>query len=216
MGGYRALMKESSRRRKLLLAIVAAALLYFIVFTVAVYLVGKSDNSKRADVIIVLGAGLREDGRPGAALFRRTRHAAELWRAGIAPIVLCTGGQTETYPRTEASACRDILLAAGVPAEAILLEEQSHSTEENAIFSRAILVANRLERAVLVSDAGHMLRARWLFGLRGVPVSASPVPVDRIRDPLTVPRGLIREFIAFNWQLFKELFQLPVTHIRGV
>ena len=142
--------------------------------------------------------------------------AAGLWREGIAPLVLCTGGQSEYYPRTEADACREILLGAGLPAEAILVEERSRSTEENAIYSKRILDEGRLSRVVLVSDASHMLRARWLFHKQGIDTYASPVPTNRIRDARVYPLALIREFIAFNWQLFKDAFNIPWTHVRGI
>jgi len=210
--------KNRIRRRikRFLLFMFLAALLYFAAFASAVHFTGLQDTSQPADVIIVLGAGLREDGRPGPALTRRTRHAAALWHDGIAPLVLCTGGQSEYYPRTEAAACREILLAAGLPDEAILTEERSRSTEENAIYSKRLLDDLRLSRLVLVSDSYHMLRAGWLFGMQGIETYASPVPADRIRGPLVYPYSLVREFIAFNWQLFKDIFGIPWTHVRGI
>ena len=198
------------------LFILAAAPLYFIAFSTAVHFSGLPGAAESADIIIVLGAGLREDGRPGPALTRRSRHAAALWRQGVAPLVLCAGGQSEDYPRSEAAACREILLGAGLPAESILTEERSRSTEENAIYSRLILDRLRLSRVVLVSDSYHMLRARWLFQLQGIDALTSPVSQDRIRGALVYPSSLAREFIAFNWQIFKEVFNLPVTHIRGL
>ena len=207
---------KSKSLKRFLLFILAAVLLYFAAFTFAVYIIGEQNTAEPADVIIVLGAGLREDGRPGPALIRRTRHAAALWQEGIAPLVLCTGGQSEYYPRTEAAACREILLAAGLPDEAILTEERSRSTEENAIYSKRLLDALSLSRLVLVSDSYHMLRARWLFGMQGIDAYANPAPTSRIRDPLVYPYSLIREFIAFNWQLFKDAFGIPWTHVRGI
>lgn len=208
--------KMRKRLKRMALFILLAALVYFAAFATAVHVAGLQDSAESADVIIVLGAGLKEDGRPGPALTRRTRHAAALWHEGIAPLVLCTGGQSEYYPRTEAAACREILIGAGLPESAILTEDRSRSTEENAIYSKGILDELRLSRVVLVSDASHMLRARWLFGMRGIDAFASPVPASRIRDPLILPYSLVREFIAFNWQLFKEAFGIPLTHVRGI
>lgn len=207
---------KASRLLRMILALLLVALLYFSAFALAVYFVGEQDTAEPADVIIVLGAGLRHDGRPGPALTRRSQHGATLWHEGIAPLILCTGGQTDYFPRTEASACREILLAAGVARDAIHLEERSHSTEENAIFSKLILDALGLERVVLVSDSGHMLRARWLFQQYDMEPFASPVPARRIRDPRVYPTALIREFVAFHWHLFKETFQIPLTHIKGI
>lgn len=208
--------KLKSRLKRIILITLAAAMLYFVGFVTAAHFAGLQDTTEQADVIIVLGSGLRKDGRPGPALTRRTRHGADLWHEGIAPLVLCTGGQSEYYPRTEAAACREILLAAGLPAGAILMEERSRSTEENAIYSKRILDQKQLTHVVLVSDSYHMLRARWLFSKQGIQSFASPVTNGRIRDPRVYPFSLAREFIAFNWQLFKELFNIPWTHVRGI
>ena len=204
------------RKRHILLLVILAALFYFSAVIAAIHFTGNIDRTRESDVIIVLGAGLRHDGRPSWALTRRSRQGAELWKQGIAPTILCTGGMAESYPRTEASACREILLAAGVPASAILLEEQSRSTEENAIYSKRILDARDLGTAVLVSDSFHMLRASWLFQLQGIATVASPVPADRIQQPLFYPYSLVREFLAFHWHLFKEVFGIPLTHLTGI
>ncbi len=193
-----------------------ASALYFIAFVSAAHIVGTIDTTQEADAIIVLGAGLLRDGRPGWALTRRSLQAADLWRAGIAPYIICTGGQAESYPRSEAAACREILLAAQVPARAILLEGQSRSTEENAIYSRRIMDGKGITDVVLVSDSYHMLRASWLFQLQGIATYRSPVQAQRIRSPLSYPFSLNREFVAFNWQLVKETFQIPVTHLKGI
>lgn len=208
--------KTGGRVTRVLLFALAFALLYFIGFASVVYIIGERETTEAADIIIVLGSGLRDDGRPGPALTRRSRHGAALWQRGVAPLILCTGGQSEYYPRTEAEACREILLDRGLPIEAILMEERSRSTEENAIFSKRILEELQLSRAVLVSDSYHMPRARWLFSMQGIETYAGPVPAGRIRDPRVVPYSLTREFIAFHWQLFKQVFQIPVTHIRGI
>ena len=206
----------SKRAKRLILVIVIAAALYFVAFISAVHIFGAIDTAQEADAIVVLGAGLLRDGRPGWALTRRSLHAADLWRAGIAPYVICTGGQAESFPRSEAAACREILRASQVPASAILLEEKSHSTEENAIYSKPIMEASGINDVVLVSDGYHMLRASWLFEMQGIAANRSPAPARRMRSPLSYPYSLVREFVAFNWQLVKETFGFPVTHLKGV
>ena len=57
----------------------------------------------------------------------------------LLPHVLCTGAQADGYPRSEADACREVLMREGVPESAIWLEDESRSTEENAINSTQIL-----------------------------------------------------------------------------
>ncbi len=202
--------------KRFFMLIICGFLLYFLAFIAAIHHTGTIDTTQDSDVIIVLGAGLLRDGRPGWALTRRSRQAAELWQRGTAPLVLCTGGQAESHPRSEAAACRDILLASGVPAAVILLEDRSRSTEENAIYSRRIFAEIGAADAVLVSDSYHMLRARWLFQLQGIDTASSPVPADRIRNPLSYPPSLLREFLAFHWHLLKEALHIPLTHVSGI
>ena len=212
-------MKPGRKRslvKRIVLYLSSAFLLYLVVFNSAIHHRGTIDTATESDVIIVLGAGLLRDGRPGWALTRRSLHGANLWHAGLAPYVICSGGQAESYPRSEAAACRDILLASDLPSDAILLEEASRSTEENAIFSGRILDEMGFADAILVSDSYHMLRAGWLFQLQGIDATGSPVPANRIRDPLSYPLSLLREFLAFHWQFLKEVFGIPLTHLSGI
>lgn len=202
--------------KRIILLCLFAAILYFAAFLSAIHIAGTRDNTRPADVIIVLGAGLRRDGRPGPALTRRSLQAADLWRKGSAPAVICAGGQAESFPRSEADACREILRRQGLPQSAILLEDTSRSTEENALFSSRLMAERGWTSAVLVSDSYHMLRAGWLFSQQGVEVYASPVPAQRIHHPHSYPHSLLREFLAFHWQVLKEALNLPVTHLSGL
>jgi len=173
---------------------------------------GQVDQRQPVDVIVVLGAGLSADGRPGYALVRRSRHAAELWQQGYADTILCTGGQAPDQWRSEADACRDVLMWRGVPASAIVLEEQSRSTEENAIYSRPIIEANGWETVLLVSDGYHLFRAEILFRTRGIPVFLSPVSKEAMQRHDSYVRAVTREIVALHWQFFKDLLGLPFTH----
>lgn len=173
---------------------------------------GQQTSTRTADVIIVLGSGLRRDGRPGDALYRRSLRAAELYTQGYAPNMICTGGQTSGYPRSEADACREILEANGVPAATIMLDDRSRSTEENALNSRTIMEAQGWEDAVLVSDSFHMLRAEWIFEMQGLTVYSNPVPRTRVRRWWYV-QSITREVLGLQWQAFKEVLNLPVTYV---
>lgn len=211
-------VKSKGRRRfkRLIFFLFIGGLLYFCSFITAIHLVGATDRTEEADIIIVLGAGLRRDGRPAWALTRRSERAADLWHDGIAPMILCTGAQAEGYPRSEASACREVLMRQGVSESAILLEEDSRSTEENAINSSQILSDIELSSAVLVSDSYHMLRSEWIFRDTGIIAYTSPVPASRINQPLFYVYSLAREFAAFHWYKVKKLFNIPVTHVYGI
>jgi len=135
---------------------------------------GQKDRARRAQAIVVLGARVLEDGTPSGALRARAERAAELYRQGLAPLVVFSGG-VGRYPPAEALAARDHALSLGVPPTACVVETDSHSTAENAAFTAHVLRARGLSEAILVSDPYHLLRARqyfWRAGVRAVPSPA--------------------------------------------
>jgi uncharacterized SAM-binding protein YcdF (DUF218 family) len=187
-----------------------------IVLGVVIYAYGQSDHAQPSDVIIVLGAGLRADGRPGPALTRRSIHAADLWKQGYAPRIICSGGTPgQITIRSEAAACAEILRERGVPTDAIFLEGNSRSTEENAIESKQIMDANGWKTALLVSDGFHMLRANWIFHVYGLDISLSPVTAER--PPLfEYLVAVLREIVALHWLVVKLVFNLPITYVKSI
>jgi len=151
--------------------------------------------------IVVLGARVRPDGRPSAALERRMRVAISLYRAGAAPRLVLSGGGRQAVP--EAEAMRDLALAAGVPASALIIEPRSRTTLENAS-ETAKLLPNGHDAVVLVTDSYHALRARLLFriaGLTVVGVQTASVPLRPLlgmaaAECVKLPVNLVRALIA--------------------
>jgi uncharacterized SAM-binding protein YcdF (DUF218 family) len=166
-------------------------------------------------VIIVLGAGLRPDNTPGPALTRRSLHAAHLWQQGLAPVIICTGGKPGNRTRPESDACAELLIADGVPAGAILQEDASRSTEENALYAKTLLDAHGWKTAILVSDGYHLFRAQHLFSNQDIPVYTSPVTEAA---PTTLEYAVFvgREIVALHWQVLKELFNIPITYVQSI
>lgn len=112
------------------------------------------------DAVVVAGCRVLPDGSPSEGLMRRTRQAAELWRTGVVPVILLTGGVGE-YPPSEAEAAAAYARQLGVPDEALILETVSRSTEENARLAKALFPV----RAVIVcTDTYHVFRCERVFG----------------------------------------------------
>jgi uncharacterized SAM-binding protein YcdF (DUF218 family) len=180
---------------------------------IAIHTYGYEDHAQESDVIVVLGAGLRRDNRPTLPQRNRVRHAAELWKAGVAPYILCTGGTPFYATRSEADACRELLVEEhGVPADRVILEERSRSTEENALYSREIMEARGWETAVVVSERYHLFRANYLFQSLGMNALTSPASVSNV-GPLRYASSLAREVVAYEWQLLSDLLNLPFTYV---
>lgn len=184
------------------------------VLAAAVFVYAQTDRAEPSDVIIVLGAGLRRDGRPGPALIRRSARAAELWGQGYAENVICTGGYPLRSTRSEADACAELLRARGVPESAIVLEDRSRSTEENAFYARQIMDSNGWQTAIIVSDGYHLLRASWIFASTGIQATTSPAATTP--PMMSYLYSIAREVVALHWQVFKTILNLPVSYVPWV
>jgi uncharacterized SAM-binding protein YcdF (DUF218 family) len=134
---------------------------------------GQRERAVRSDVVVVLGARVLPGGSPSPALRARIEKAVELYHQGIAPRLLFSGG-VGVNPPSEARVMKELAVRLGVPEEACLLEEQSHSTEQNARFSADVLRSLGARGVVVVSDPYHLLRARQYFRLHGFEVATSP------------------------------------------
>ncbi len=159
-----------------------------------------------ADVILILDGGTHRDGMPSNAQLRRVNHAVLLYRHGVAPYILCTGGlDRPDYVKTEAQACVDQATALGVPASAILREDVSLNTEQNLFEAQKVLDAKQLRMAIIVSDSFHLFRAeRLVMHYRLNVVAYSPAQATQGALPLV--EGAIscyREVGAMIWDTIR-------------
>ncbi|MDE3152744.1 MAG: YdcF family protein [Gemmatimonadota bacterium] len=140
---------------------------------------GHRDSAKPAGAIVVLGAA-QYVGRPSPVLRARLEHAVVLWKRGLAPRMILTGGTGEGDTTSEAAVGRRFVVQAGVPDSAILLEAKGRTTTESMRAVAAMMRAQRSDTVLLVSDPFHMLRL-WIlarrFGLVPLlsPTSSSPI-----------------------------------------
>ena len=105
----------------------------------------------------------------------RILHTLRLYRAERAPLVLCSGGGGGGGT-PEALVMSRLLQEWGVPSQAILLEDQSQTTRENALFSYSVLSARSIRHILLVTSAMHMPRAAAVSRKAGFEVT--PAPAD--------------------------------------
>lgn len=135
------------------------------------------------DAIVVLGGAIAPQliGDTRGRLHRgsdRLREAALLFHAGCAPRLLASAGGGVEPPATasEADAIRTFFAELGIPAAALIVEDQSRTTGENALYSARVLrFGERQPRILLVTSAWHLRRAVPLFeavGFDVLPVGA--------------------------------------------
>ncbi len=142
-----------------------------------------------APALVVLGGnirGARPPRRPHPDLgpaADRLWHAARLYRAGKAPLLVLSGGTVHEGEPPEAQAMRQFLLELGVPGGAMVLEPASATTTQNAAFSAGLLRQRGIREVLLVTSALHMRRARGLFEREGIRVIPAPTDYEVVDRP---------------------------------
>lgn len=152
----------------------------------------RSPSLAPREAIVVLGARVLPDGSASEALSARVDHAVRLHRQGVGPMVVFSGAGAAAP--SEAEVARQLALAAGVAPQACVLEDQSHSTFENATRCAALLGARGLRRVWVVTDDFHALRAFAHFRRAGLDVEVAPV--HRALPPLRRLLWTAREALA--------------------
>jgi uncharacterized SAM-binding protein YcdF (DUF218 family) len=194
--------------RYAILLIIALALTFGVWFAwlcLRIDCYARVDLAQPADAIVVLGAKVLPDGQPGPDLRSRTEHAVDLYRAGLAPRLICAGGVSND-PYSAASVCRAFSLAEGIPAEGVYVADGSANTEEDAHQVAALMAQYGWQNAVVVSHPLHVYRAKVFFEREGLTVYTSPTTtqVDQIDLPL---RGYytVREGLGVLWPYLEQI-----------
>ena len=178
-------------RRLATSALVAAllAIAYYAVTLYQVHATGRSDQARRVDAIVVMGAA-QYDGRPSPQLAARLDHAADLWSAGFAEVLVVTGGNQPGDRFTEAEASANYLIDHGVPAESILRESVGHSSYASLDAVAKMLHERGLSRVLLVTDPFHSLRSRLIAEELGLVAYVSPTRTSPVRGSAAMSKEL--------------------------
>lgn len=183
--------------RTLVVVLVLVAAVVAVLTAAAVVRHGRTDDARRADAIVVLGAA-QFDGRPQDYLVARLQHARDLFEAGTAPRIVTLGGKQPGDRFTEGEAGREWLVQHGVPADAVVAVGEGNDTLESIRSA-----ADRFDRegwrtAVVVTDPWHELRSTTMLNDSGVTAFGSPTPSGPSVDGLGVEvRYVARETVAF-------------------
>lgn len=167
---------------------------------VAAYIiwVGQRDDAAPADAIIVLGAAAY-DAKPSPVFEERIRHGIDLYKRGLAPTMIFTGGYGGVGARfSESQVARRYALRQGVPEDAILIESLSRNTHDNLRQARTLMQQHQLHTVIIVSDPLHMARALRISRELGIRSVGSPTPTSRFRSFATRWRFLLQEVYFFH------------------
>ena len=165
--------------RRLLMAILALALIAALfcagLIGFVYYRETHLPERQESDVIIVLGAQVKEDGTPSVALERRLTAALESYQEKPQLIIVC-GAQGINEPRAEGDVMRDWLIEKGVRPEDVVAETASFNTRENLAYARAIMQERGLSQALVVTSDYHVARALALCRQAGIEATGKGSP----------------------------------------
>jgi uncharacterized SAM-binding protein YcdF (DUF218 family) len=177
-----------------------------------VWLVARHDDRTHADVIVVLGAA-QYNGKPSQIFQARLSHARNLYEAGVAPVVVTSGGNRAGDAYTEAEAGAQWLSEHGVPRSALLPVGTGSDTLGSLQAVAQQVHQQGWRSAVIVSDPWHSLRARTMAEDVGLDAWASPThsgPIVQTRE--TQAKYIVRETAAL---LYYRLFHTSADDIGG-
>lgn len=177
MSGNKRNNKNKKRRvRNVVLCIIAA------MFLAAAGLIALSYGKQltlppagESDVIIVLGAQVKPNGVPSVALERRLTLALETYLETPQKIIVC-GARGGDEPATEASVMCAWLLERGVNAADVLQEDKSFNTRENLENAKAMMEAQGLSEALIITSDYHVARALSLCADIGLEATGKGSP----------------------------------------
>ena len=165
--------------RRLLMAVLALALMAALFCAGLIGFVYYKETHlpqrQESDVIIVLGAQVKEDGTPSVALERRLTAALESYRAKPQILIVC-GGQGGNEPRAEGDVMCEWLLTKGVPEADVVAETDSVNTRENLRYARTIMEERGLTQALVVTSDYHVARALALCRQEGISATGKGSP----------------------------------------
>lgn len=157
---------------------------------------GARDDQRPSDAIVVMGAA-QYDGRPSPVFKARLDHAIDLYHAGVAPVLIVTGGKREGDRTTEAASAREYAIDHDVPADAILAEDRSRTTLQSIRAVAGVMGEAGLSSAVFVSDPSHMLRVLRMADDAGIDAYGSPTRTSPLeRDPVARLDAVVHEIGA--------------------
>lgn len=177
-----------------------------------------------SDCIVLLGGAIEPIRPPRVDVnlldaVDRISKTVSLYRAGKAGMVIVSGGNQPWMPqlKSEAEETRSLLMDWGVPASAIVLEETSRNTRENAVNTKILLDELECKTPLLVTSAAHMPRSVATFAKVGVDVFPVSADVRAVNSTDLVVLDFIPDTraLAMTTNAIREWTGQAIYRLRG-
>lgn len=125
----------------------------------------------KADAVVVVSGGDTQ---------ARTSAGINLYKNGWANVLILSGAAQDKTGPSNAEAMKLQSIQAGVPANAIIIDEQAESTQQNAENTKTIFSEHNYKNVILVTSGYHQRRADLEFTkhTQGVTIRNYPVTQD--------------------------------------
>ena len=108
------------------------------------------------NIVIVLGNRINDDGSLSAIMQKRLKLTLEYYQNFKPDHIIVSGGlANEAAGITEAKAMKEYLVSHGIKDEVIILEDNSHTTVENAKFSVPIAKSFNPDLITVITTCDH-------------------------------------------------------------
>ncbi len=188
----------------LLLGLTTLLVICFVVTYRSIDEQSERDETRSADVIVVLGSAVWPNEQPSPSLRARSERAIEIYGDGYASHLVLSGGLGR-HPPEESEVMRRLAVEAGIPPDALILDKQAHSTWESLLHTREIVRERGWDTTLIVSDPFHMKRSLLMAGDIGLTAYGSPA-LDSPTHTLPARRFYYtsREVLALWWYLVQR------------
>ena len=146
-------------------------------------------ENAEAEVIIVLGCGVKPDGSPSDMLRDRLLTAVDLYKNGAGKKLLLSGDSKNAEKYDEVGTMKRVCLSLGVPEEDIMTDTLGLSTFESIDRAKKIY---EIKSAIIVTQKYHLYRAIYIAKSRGIS---------------TV--GVSADMHTYGGQLFRDIREIP-------
>ena len=172
----------------------------------SIWIFAGKDETRDADVAIVLGAAAYESG-PSPVYRERLNHGIRLYLDGYVEKIILTGGTAAGNSRSDAAIGAVYVVEQGVPEEDVYLEEDSKITEENLRNAAVIMSSKGCSTALIVSDPLHMKRAMLLAKDADIDAYSSPTQTTRYQSMKSKILFLAREVFYYTGYCVVRIFR---------
>ncbi|MES2616829.1 MAG: YdcF family protein [Bacteroidota bacterium] len=182
-----------TKGEKVLIKIFKIGLLWMAIHWLVIILDGTLSKPQKSDAIVILATKVEEDGKLSPFLESRVMKGLELYKAGMADHIICSGG-TGSEGYDEASCMKAFLIRKGVPDSCIISDNIGINTKATAHNVKVIAEQSHYKSFIIVSQYFHLSRCKLAFKKKGLTkYSTASAAYIGWQDPYS----LFREFFAY-------------------